>query len=317
LVAHPFTGHSHDPADTISDALQASREGIRALKISLVGLGVTAALQVVVVAVTGSIALLADTVHNFADAMTAVPLWVAFAFARRAASRRYTYGYGRAEDLAGAFIVAMIALSAVVAGAESIRRLADPPEIQYLGWVIAAGIIGFAGNELVALYRISVGRRIGSSALITDGLHARADGLTSLAVVVGGLGVAAGFPLADPLIGLVITVVILFVLKSAATEVWRRLMDGVDPGLIAVAERVLAGQPAVLGVDRLRMRWVGHRLLAEVDVRVAQDLTVAQGHEVAHAATTALLAGVPRLVDATVHVGPTTGPPAERVTPMT
>jgi cation diffusion facilitator family transporter len=303
-VTHPFTPHSHDAADSVDAALEASDEGIRAVKLSLVGLGATAGLQLLVVLVSGSVALLADTVHNFSDALTAVPLWIAFVLARRAASRRYTYGYGRAEDLAGLFIVGMIALSALVAAVESVRRLLDPQEVEHLVWVAAAGVIGFAGNELVAVYRIKVGRRIGSVALVADGLHARADGLTSLAVVAGAAGVALGFPLADPLVGLVITVAICFVLRSASTQVWRRLMDGVEPEVLASAERALAAHPAVLAVDRLRMRWVGHRLLAEVEVRVPDHLTVAEGHEVAHAVQTTLVTQVPRLADATVHVGP-------------
>jgi divalent metal cation (Fe/Co/Zn/Cd) transporter len=208
LLGAVFRPHSHDSADSIDSALETSREGVRALKISLVALMITALAQAVVVYFTGSVALLADTIHNFSDALTAVPLWIAFVLGRRAASRRYTYGYDRAEDLAGVFIVLMIALSAVVAGYESVRRLIDPQPITNVGVVIAAGLIGAAGNELVALYRIRVGRKIGSAALVADGLHARTDGLTSLAVVFGALGVLAGFPVADPLVGLGITAVL-------------------------------------------------------------------------------------------------------------
>ena len=175
--------HSHDAAESIDDALEASTAGIRAVKISLILLAITATLQIVVVVRSGSVALLADTIHNFSDALTAVPLWVAFVLSRRAATRRYTYGYGRVEDLAGLFIVTMIALSAVLAGYESIRRLFEPQPLTNLGWVLAAALIGFAGNELVAVYRIRVGRRIRSAALVADGLHARTDGFTSLAVV--------------------------------------------------------------------------------------------------------------------------------------
>ena len=304
VLAGIFAPHSHDAADSINDALRASTAGIRALKISLVALLVTASLQAVVVAVSGSVALAADTIHNFSDALTALPLWVAFVLGRRAASRRYTYGYGRAEDLAGIFIVVMIALSAVLAGMESVRRLFDPQPVADLGWVAAAGLVGFAGNELVAWYRIRVGRAIGSAALVADGAHARTDGLTSLAVVAGAAGVAAGFPLADPLVGLVITAVILVVLKGAATDVWRRLMDGVDPALVDAAEHALAAHPGVSGVQRVRMRWSGHQLIADADLWVPGHLSVGQGHELAHAARSALLAEVPRLVDATVHVGP-------------
>ncbi|SSC25678.1 Cation efflux protein, partial [Klenkia terrae] len=296
--------HSHDSADSIDTALESSAEGIRALKISLVVLLVTAIAQSVVVWFTGSIALLADTVHNFSDALTAVPLWIAFRLGRRAASRRYTYGYDRAEDLAGVFIVAMIALSAVLAGYESIHRLLDPQPITDVGVVIAAGLVGAAGNELVALYRIRVGRRIGSAALVADGLHARTDGLTSLAVVVGALGVLAGFPLADPLVGLAITVAILLVLKSAARDVYRRLMDAVEPEVLDTAEATVRSTPGVLDVERLRVRWTGHRIRAEVAVTVDPALGVVAGHDIAVDVHHRLLHDVPKLVDATVHVSP-------------
>jgi cation diffusion facilitator family transporter len=316
-LTHVVTPHSHDSRDATDEALEASHEGVRAVKMSLLALLVTAALQLAVVAVSGSVALLADTIHNFSDALTALPLWVAFVLARRAPTRRFPYGYGRAEDLAGVFIVAMIALSAVVAGVESVRRLLDPVELTNVGWVFAAGLVGFAGNELVAVYRIRVGRRIGSAALVADGLHARTDGFTSLAVVAGAAGVALGFPLADPVVGLVITVAILVVLKGAATEVWRRLMDGVDPDLVTAAERALAAQPHVVAVERVRMRWIGHQLIADADVRVPDHLSVGRGHEIAHAARDAMVAGVPRLRDATVHVGPasTAAGPAREAAP--
>ena len=198
-----FVPHSHDAADSIDDAMEANSSGIRALKISLFILLATTILQGVVVAFSGSVALLADTIHNFSDALTAVPLWVAFVLGRRAASRRYTYGLGRAEDLAGLFIVFVVALSAIVAAWQSIDRIIHPQPIGNIGWVIAAGIIGFLGNEIVAVYRIRVGQRIGSAALVADGIHARTDGFTSLAVVAGGIGVLLGFPLADPIVGLI------------------------------------------------------------------------------------------------------------------
>ncbi|SOC49979.1 cation diffusion facilitator family transporter [Blastococcus aggregatus] len=304
LLRTVFRPHSHDSADSVDSALEASKEGVRALKISLVALLVTALAQAVVVFFTGSVALLADTIHNFSDALTAVPLWIAFVLGRRAASRRYTYGYDRAEDLAGVFIVVMIAVSAVVAGYESVRRLLDPQPISNVGVVIAAGLIGAAGNELVALYRIRVGRKIGSAALVADGLHARTDGFTSLAVVLGALGVLAGFPLADPLVGLGITVAILFVLKGAATEIYRRLMDAVEPELVDAAETSITATPGVLGIERLRLRWTGHRIRAEAAVLVDPAIGVVEGHAIAVDVHHRLLHDVPRLVDATVHVSP-------------
>jgi cation diffusion facilitator family transporter len=304
FVSSIFTPHSHDAADSVDPALEASADGIRALRISLVALLVTAVAQAVVVVLTGSVALLADTIHNFSDALTALPLWIAFVLGRRAATRRYTYGYGRAEDLAGVFIVAMIALSAVVAGYESIRRLVDPQPVTNIGVLVAAGLIGFAGNELVAVYRIRVGRRIGSAALVADGLHARTDGFTSLAVVVGALGVLAGFPLADPVIGILITVAILVVLRGAARDVYRRLMDAVDPELVDRAEAALRQVPGVREVEAVRLRWVGHRVRAEAAVSVDDDLSVVQAHEIASAAHHQLLHRVPRLVEALVHTSP-------------
>jgi len=296
--------HSHDAADSVDAALEASAEGIRAVKVSLVALGSTAALQLVVVAVSGSVALLADTIHNFSDALTALPLWFAFVVGRRPPTRRYTYGYGRAEDLAGVFIVAMIALSALVAGFESVRRLLDPQPIEAVGWVLVAGLVGFAGNELVAAYRIRVGRRIGSAALVADGLHARTDGFTSLAVVAGALGVLAGFPLADPVVGLIITVAILVVLRGAGRDVYRRLMDAVDPELVDTAEAAVRAVPGVVGVESLRLRWMGHRVLAEVEITVAAELGIVAAHDIAEEAHHRLLHEVPRLAEATVHVSP-------------
>jgi len=303
-VRELFAPHSHDAADSIDGALESSAAGIRAVKLSLVALLATAVAQMVIVAISGSVALLADTIHNVADALTAVPLWVAFALGTRPATRRYTYGFGRAEDVAGLFVVAMIALSAVVAGVESIRRLANPVPINHVGWVAAAGLIGFIGNELVALYRIRVGRRIGSAALVADGLHARTDGFTSLAVLLGAGGVAAGFPLADPLIGLVITVAILAVLRTAARDVFRRLLDGVDPGLVDSAESALAAEPGVTAVRSVKMRWIGHRLHAEAELDIDPSVTLVDAHRIAHDAEHALTHAVPKLSTALVHAYP-------------
>ncbi|WP_102145096.1 cation diffusion facilitator family transporter [Mycobacterium hubeiense] len=286
------------------DVYDDSAEGIRAVKISLVVLGITAAAQLIVVALSGSVALFADTVHNFSDALTAVPLWIAFVVSRRAATRRYTYGFGRVEDLAGLFVVAVIALSAVIAAVEAVRRLVDPVPLSHLSWVAAAGILGFIGNEIVAVYRIRVGKRIGSAALRADGMHARADGLTSLAVVAGAVGVAAGFPMADPIVGLLIAGAIGVVLVVAARDVFGRLLDRVDPELVDTAHQVLARQPGVRAVRRVRMRWVGHRLEADAELDVDPDLSLADAHRVAHSAEHELAHAVPKLGSAIVHAYP-------------
>ena len=305
FVAELFGAHNHSHhIHSADDGMESSAAGIRAVKVSLAALAVTALLQLAVTAMSGSVALLADSVHNLGDAMTALPLWVAFAVGRRRATRRYTYGYGRAEDLAGLFVVAMIAVSAIVAGWQAIDRLVDPRPVEHLWWVGAAGLIGFAGNEIVASYRIRVGRRIGSAALEADGVHARTDGLTSLAVVAGALGVGLGWSWADPAVGLAITAAIAVMLRSTARDVWRRLMDGIDPALVEQAERLLAEVPGVVAVRQLRMRWIGHRIHAEADLVVDARVTIVAGHEIAHEAEHQLTHGVPKLSSALVHAYP-------------
>ena len=303
-LRHLFAPHSHDAADSVDAALESSADGIRAVKTSLVVLLVTALAQAVLVVLTGSVALLADTIHNFSDALTALPLWLAFALSRRSPTRAYTYGYHRAEDLAGIFILAMIVASAVVACYESVSRLLDPHPVAHPWVVAAAGVIGFAGNELVAGYRIRVGRRIGSAALVADGQHARTDGFTSLAVVAGAAGILLGFPLADPLIGLLITIAIVVVLRSAARDIYLRLMDAVDPELTDAGRAALLQTPGVRGVEELRLRWTGHRLRGEAGVLVDPDLDLRSAHAIAHDAEDRLRRDVPRLHSVTVHVSP-------------
>jgi cation diffusion facilitator family transporter len=302
-LRHLFSSHSHDHAETI-DAAAAHHDGMRTLVISLAGLGVTAVLQVFVVALSGSVALLADTVHNLSDALTALPLGFAFWLGRRPPNRRYTYGYGRAEDLAGILIVAMIALSAGVAAWQAVARLVDPQTITKPGWVGAAGVIGFVGNELVASYRMRVGRRIGSAALVADGLHARTDGLTSLAVLVAALGTMAGWRLADPIVGLAISAAILKVLHTAARDIYRRLMDRVDPDLVDRIEHLLGDIDGIETVDRVRVRWIGHELYADAEVALEQTLALAATHDILEDARHHLLHDVPRLTDVLLHANP-------------
>jgi cation diffusion facilitator family transporter len=297
-------GHSHGPGDSLDEVLTSDARGIRALKLSLLALGLTATLQLAVVFMSSSVALLADTVHNFSDALTAIPLWVAFVIGSRAATRRYTFGYRRAEDLAGLFVLLMILASAILAGWQSIDRLIDPQPMSNIPAVIVAGIIGFAGNELVALYRIRVGKDIGSAALVADGYHARTDGLTSLAVVAGALGVAAGYPLADPLVGLLITAVILVVLRQATSQMLGRLMDAVEPELVDQVEDIAGHVPGVQALGPVRLRWVGHALEASLTITVDCDQTVAEGHAIAEEVRHALLHGVRRLDTALIHVDP-------------
>jgi cation diffusion facilitator family transporter len=307
-LVHLLRPHSHDSSAKVDSVLETSALGIRAMWISLLVLAATAAGQAVVVIWSGSVALLGDTLHNVADALTAVPLGVAFVVGRRAANRRYTYGYGRAEDLAGIFIVAMITGSAVLAGYEAIRRLLNPQPVDHLFFVALAAVLGFIGNEVVARYRITVGRRIGSAALVADGLHARTDGFTSLAVLLGAGGAAIGWYWADPVVGLLITIAIVLVLKDAAREVYRRLMDAVDPDLVDQAEATLRTVLGVHDVTQVRLRWIGHRLHAEANLTLDAGLTLLQAHEVTADAEHQLTHALPRLTSATMHADPASHP---------
>jgi cation diffusion facilitator family transporter len=300
---HAHAGHSH--LHGVADpAIVTTARGLWALKWSCVGLLVTAGFQLVVVALSGSVALLADTIHNFGDAATALPLWVAFALARRQPSERFTYGFGRLEDLAGIVIVLIMALSALLAGYEAITRLIHPRPVAYLGTVAVASVVGFLGNEAVAIFRIKVGKAIGSAALIADGYHARVDGWTSLAVLVGALGVWIGYPIADPVVGLLITAAILWLVWQSGTMVLHRALDGVDPEVIHELRHATAHVSDVQAVTEVQARWVGHYLRAEVSIAVASALSVAEGHAIAKEVRHQLLHHVRYLSGVIVHVDP-------------
>ncbi len=292
---------SHDDEVDIHDSGAA---GIRATKVSLIGLGITAALQAVIVVFSGSVALLSDTLHNVTDALTAIPLWMAFALGRRKATRTYTYGFGRVEDFVGLLIVGAIGVSAALVVWESVRRLGEPRLIDHIPWVIAAGLVGAMGNELVARYRMRVGRAIGSEALITDGRHARTDAWTSLAVVVAGVGAAFGVAWVDPVAGLVVAAAIVVLIVRSARRVSRRLLDGVEPDIVARADATIRNVPGVRDVADLRVRWHGHKIRIATSVAVDPQITVVQGHEVAHDVEHALLHAFSSPVSVVVHVDP-------------
>jgi cation diffusion facilitator family transporter len=304
LAAIPFLhGHRHGEAP-VDRAMETNARGVWALKVSLMGLGATALFQLVIVLWSGSAGLLADSIHNVADAFTAVPLWIAFALARRPPTRRYTYGYGRAEDIAGAIIVLVIFLSALVAGYESLQKLLHPQPLHDAIWVIAAALVGFAGNEAVAVFRIRIGRQIGSAALLADGQHARVDGWTSLAVLLGALGSLLGWPLADSIIGILITLVILFVVKDSTVMIWRRLMDAVEPQHVEAVEHEAHAIAGVNAVHEVRLRWMGHALYIELHITVDEDLSTWESHQIAEQVRQALFNAQPRLATVMVHVDP-------------
>jgi cation diffusion facilitator family transporter len=294
-------GHTHGVVDP---SIASTERGVWALKWSFVGLMTTALLQAVVVALSGSIALLADTIHNVGDASTAIPLGIAFVLARRGVTQRFTYGLGRVEDFAGLVIVATILLSAVIACYEAIQRLVHPQPVGLLWAVMLASVVGFVGNEAVAVFRIRVGRQIGSVALIADGYHARVDGWTSLAVVVGKVGVWAGYPLADPIAGLLISTAIFVLVWQSARSVLVRMLDGVDADTLEAISHAASHVPRVEEVTDVRARWIGHRLHAELSVTVGAGLSVEEGHEVAREVRHQLLHHVPHLGGVTVHVDP-------------
>jgi len=300
---HQRDVHSHTHG-VVDPSLFTTERGIWAVKWSFLVLIATALFQVAIVLLTGSVALLADTIHNVGDAVTAVPLWIAFALARRKPSKRFTYGYGRVEDLAGVTIVLIILFSAVIAGYTSINRFFHPQSVDYIWAVIAASVIGFLGNEAVAAFRIRIGKDIGSAALIADGYHARVDGITSLAVFFGALGVWLGYPLADPIVGLIITAAILRIVWESGKAVFTRLLDGVDPDIVDEIRQAVNHAQGVRGVTEARVRWLGHRLHAEVNISVGEKLTVEEGHEIAVAVRHKLLHHLRYLSNATIHIDP-------------
>jgi cation diffusion facilitator family transporter len=298
---HGEHGHTHGAVDP---TIATSERGIWAIKWSFVGLMATALLQLVVVLLSGSVALLSDTIHNFGDAATAIPLGIAFALTRLGVSRRFTFGYGRVEDLAGVLIVLIILFSAVVAGYQAVERIINPQPIGMLWAVAVASLVGFIGNEAVAVFRIRIGREIGSAALVADGYHARTDGWTSLAVLAGAVGVWLGYPLADPIVGLLIAAAILVIVWQSGKAVFTRLLDGVEPEAIEEIRHTASRVPGVEDVSEVRARWLGHRLHAEVNVAVDPDLSVAEGHAIAREVNHQLLHHLSYLNGAVIHVDP-------------
>lgn len=298
---HSDHGHLHGVVDP---AIATTARGLRTITWSCIALLVTAVLQLGVVGLSGSVALLADTLHNFGDAATALPLWVAFTLRRWQPTRRLPYGYGRVEDLAGMAIVLIIAGTAVMVLSESVARLFHPQPVSYLWAVLIASVIGFAGNEGVAIFRIRVGNAIGSAALVADGYHARLDGWTSLAVLVGALGVWLGYPLADPVVGLLITAAICGLAWQAGKVVILRIIDGVDPEVMDAITHAVQRIPGVAAVTDVQARWSGHQLRAEVSIAVAPSLSVAEGHTIAKEVRHQLLHQVRYLAGTTIHVDP-------------
>jgi cation diffusion facilitator family transporter len=299
-----FHGHSHEEENRIADPTLSTAEGIRIVWLALAALGTTALVQIVIVAMSGSVALLADMVHNVGDTLNSIPLLIAFYLARRNATRRYTYGYGRAEDLAGVGIVLSIAFSAAIALWESFQKMTHPQPMTHIRWVIAAAFVGFLGNEAVALLQICKGREVGSEAMVADGLHARIDGITSLAVIAAAVGTLLGFPIVDPIIGLLIGVSIVFITRDAAVRIWQRLMDAVDPTITDRIEQYAGDVPGVREVQSVRTRWLGHQLHADVTLFLDEEQSFAESADVTMAVRQMLLTHVRHLTLTTIEALP-------------
>lgn len=310
--AHAGHGGGHGHTHGVIDAsITATERGVWAVKWSFIILAITAALQFVVVLLSNSVALLADMIHNVGDATTAIPLWIAFVLARRKPSKRFTYGLGRVEDLAGLMVVAIILFSAIVAGYEAIDRLIHPHHVVQLGWLAVAGFIGFLGNEIVAVFRIRVGRQLNSAALVADGYHARTDGLTSLAVVLGAFGVWMGYPLADPIIGLLITITIFGIVWQSARAVITRTLDGVDPDITDEARHAAGHVAGVRAVNDVKARWIGHELSIDLIISVDESLRVAEAEALADRVRHELADHIPALSRTTVTFGGGNGLPVQ------
>ena len=299
---HPHEhGHTHGGIDP---SIVSHERGLWVVKWSFVGLMATAIFQFFVVIASNSIALMADTIHNFADEATAVPLGIAFLFARLKPSKKFTYGYGRVEDLAGVAVVLIILFSAIVAGYEAVQRFIHPKPVSHLWALALASIVGFFGNEAVAIFRIKIGKEIGSVALIADGYHARTDGWTSLAVLVGAIGVWLGFPLADPIIGFLISIVIFYIVWDSAKMVFTRILDGVEPDILEEIHHAAEHVKGVKGIGEVRARWIGHKLYAEINVSVSPNASVSEGHNIAKEVSHQILHHLPQVGKTTVHIDP-------------
>ncbi|MCY9693414.1 cation diffusion facilitator family transporter [Paenibacillus alginolyticus] len=305
--SHGEHGHSHVGVDS---NIVKNKEATRVLMISLVAMLITAIFQAIIVALSGSVALLADTIHNFGDALTSIPLWIAFVLSRRLPTKRFTYGLNRSEDLAGLLIIIIIAISAVVAGYESIQRLFNGSSLTNLWAVAIASIVGFLGNELVAIYRIRMGKRMGSAALVADGHHARVDGITSLAVLIGVIGTWLGFSIIDPIVGLGITITIIFIVKDSVKTIFSRLLDGMEPKTIDLITASVEDVKGVIGVTEVKARWFGHEITADISIAVESDLSITEGHHIAKKVIDRLQHDVEHLGAVHVHIDPEEEPGA-------
>ena len=298
---HDEHGHEHGKVDA---DLYGNQAGLRAVQLSTAGMLLVSAIQFAIALIGGSAGLFADALHNFGDVFTTVALWIAFVISSRAANQRYTYGYYRAEDLAGIFIVLVIIASAVAGAVESIQKLTSGNVPTHIYLSMAAALVGVVGNELLAQYKISVGKRINSVALVADGQHSRIDGLTSLAAFAGLIGVMLGFPIADPIAGILITLVIIIVVFTTSRSVLQRLLDAVDPHVVPSIITTALAVPGVEAVTDVRARWVGHTLHVVMNIEVNAELTLSKAHAIAEEVRHRLFHKIKGISEVVIHTDP-------------
>jgi cation diffusion facilitator family transporter len=274
----------------------------RALALSALGLFATGALELVLAVLTHSVGLLSDALHNLSDVSTSALVFFGFRVSKRPSSTRFSYGYERAEDLAGLGVALVIWGSAVFAGIESYRKLIDHGTTTHLAWGMAGAVIGMVGNQVVARYKGAVGRKIQSATLVADARHSWLDAISSLGALVGLILVAIGHPLGDPIAGFAITVFIAHVGYEVTSDVVIHLMDGVDPVILGRTESVATSVPGVLGAT-VRGRWTGRSLRLEVVSEVEPTMTVATSRALAHLVEREVLqsVGEARVVDVWIH----------------
>ena len=301
---HDDEGHGHSHS-TLDAELASHSAAVRAIWVSVAGLAATALFQLAIVAISGSAGLFADALHNIGDVAGTAALWIGFRLSRRPASDRFTYGWRRAEDLAGIFIVIAIAVSAGLAGWDSLRALLDEGHrVRNLGAAFGAAVVGAIGNEAVAIYKIRVGRRIESAPLVADGQHARVDGLVSLGAAVGVAGVWLGAPVADPLAGLAITAVIVWILVRTGRDVLTRNLDAVDPDVTDGIRAVARGVEGVVDVHGVRARHAGRSLLVQLHVTVDGELSLRDAHAIGEDVRHELVHEFAALHEVDVHLDP-------------
>jgi len=296
-------GHGHEHSKVDAD-LYGNQAGLRAVQLSTAGMLLVSAIQFAIALIGGSAGLFADALHNFGDVFTTVALWIAFVISSRAANQRYTYGYYRAEDLAGIFIVLVIIASAVAGAVESIQKLTSGNVPTHIYLSMAAALVGVVGNELLAQYKISVGKRINSVALVADGQHSRIDGLTSLAAFAGLIGVMLGFPIADPIAGILITLVIIIVVFTTSRSVLQRLLDAVDPHVVPSIITTALAVPGVEAATDVRARWVGHTLHVVMNIEVNAELTLSKAHAIAEEVRHRLFHKIKGISEVVIHTDP-------------